>query len=124
MTNGSEPARIAVSPSWALDSVLDTDAAAVRHSLEGSISFSAQTDLLSMPLVPQHLRVQVTDRLKLDGTDGLTVTREPIDVILIQDEPDIAADGLEVVLWSLDQARVLHAALGELLGLIDAAGGK
>lgn len=124
MTNGSELPRIAVAPSWALESFLDTDAGAVHHSLEGSISFSAQTDLLSRPLVPQHLRLQVTDRLKLDGTDGLSVTRAPIDVILIQDEPDIAADGLEVVLWTLDQARVLHAALGELLGLIDASGGK
>lgn len=124
MTNGTDPARIATAPVWALESTFDSDAEVVLHSREGEVTFNAQTDALGRPVAPQHLRLQVSDRLDFHGTDGLGCTRSAIvDVILVQDEPEYP-NGIEVVTWTLDEARNLHKALGDLIDAYDTAGGE
>lgn len=119
-TDPATPSPIGISPEWALDAVLDHDAGTVLHSREGSIVFHAATDVLSKPLVPQRLRLEVADRLKLQGTDGLTCVRDGVEVCLVQAEDD---GDIEVVVWPLQEARALHVALGQILAVHDGADG-
>lgn len=124
MTNGSELSKIAVAPTWALESTFDGDAEVILHTREGEVAFTAQTDLLERPQVPQHLRLQAIDRLQFQGTDGLGCVRDAVvDVILVQEEPEYP-DGIEVATWDIDEARKLYKALGDLLDAYDAAGAQ
>lgn len=125
MSDVSEPARIAVTPTWAHEAHLDEDSAAVIHYREGDGNFSALTGNLGSPLVSQHLRLEVIDRLQIlrVGTEnepvGLVCDREPAHIVLVQDD----VRQVEIVSWGIDEARKLHKALGDLINAYDTTGG-
>jgi hypothetical protein len=124
MSNGSEPARIAVPPVWALESTLDEDRTAVIHWRTGETAFSASTGKLDSPLAAQYLRLEQIDRLRIlragrgNEAVGLVCDREDVEIILVQDEDR----QVELVSWPLDEARKLHKALGDLLDAYDTTG--
>lgn len=127
MSDVSEPARIAVPPAWAHESVLDEDRTAVIHDREGAINFRAATGDLKTPLVEQHLRLEVIDRLRIErvGSEnealGLVCDREDVCVILIQNEDHRQ---VELVSWGIDEARNLRDALNNVLDAFDTAVGE
>lgn len=128
MTNGSELPRIATPPKWAHESLLDEDRGAVVHTREGDVRFQASTGTLRDPLVSQHLRIEVIDRLRVaragreNEAVGLVADREQVEVILTQDE-DGRPFPVELVSWPIDEARKLHKALADLLDAFDTTGG-
>lgn len=125
MSNVSEPARIAVPPTWATESTLDEDRTAVIHWRSGEATFDASTGSLSSPLTTQFLRLEQIDRLRLERTEegshpvGLVADREGVEVVLLDED-----ERVEVVSWPIDEARKLHAALGALLDAFDTTGGE
>lgn len=127
MSDGSELPRIAETPKWADESALDEDRGAVVHTREGDTDFYACTGTLSSPLVSQHLRIEVADRLRIDRVGrenepvGLVCDREPALIVLTQDEG--RAFPVELVSWPIDEARKLHKALTDLLDVFDTTGG-
>jgi hypothetical protein len=124
--NVSEPARIAVPPIWAHESVLDQDRGGVVHWRTGETEFSASTGKLDQPQVSQYLRIDQLDRLRILRTGreneaaGLVADREDVEIILVQDEDR----QVELVTWSIGEARKLHKALGDLLDAFDTTGGE
>lgn len=128
MKNRSEVSRIAETPAWADESSLDEDRpGVVVHSREGDGSFQALTGDLKTPLASQHLHLEQVDRLRIDRVGreneavGLVADRDEIAVILTQDEG--RPFPTELVSWTIDEARKLHVALGNLLDAFDASGG-
>lgn len=127
MSDVSEPARLAVPPTWAHDSVLDEDRTAVIHDREGDINFRALTGDLKTPLIEQHLRLEQIDRLRIErvGSEnkaiGLVCDREDVCVILIQNEDHRQ---VELVSWGIDGARNLRDALNNVLDAYDTAAGE
>lgn len=127
--NANDPARIAETPVWAHESTLNEDSAAVFHTREGEVRFQASTGNLQIPLVSQHLRIEVIDRLRVHRVGrenepvGLVCDREEVEIILTQDEEGRPFP-TEVVSWPIDEARKLHKALGDLLDAFDTTGGE
>lgn len=128
MTKSSEePARIAIPPIWAHESVLDEDRpATVVHWRTGETAFSASTGKLDSPLADQYLRLEQIDRLRILRTGreneavGLVCDRENVEIILVQD----GNRQVDLVSWPIGEARKLHKALTDLLDAYDTTGGE